>query len=78
MIGPRVEIFVPDLPEPASHYAHVVRAGGFVFVSGCSALDAEGTDLLDAELAATDATFVVATHAPERLAARATAWLALS
>jgi reactive intermediate/imine deaminase len=42
MIGPRVEIFVPDLPEPASHYAHVVRAGGFVFVSGCSALNAEG------------------------------------
>ena len=42
MIGPRVEIFVPDLPEPASHYVHVVRAGQFVFVSGCNALDAEG------------------------------------
>jgi enamine deaminase RidA (YjgF/YER057c/UK114 family) len=38
----RVEIFVPDLPEPASHYVHVVRAGQMVFVSGCSALDAEG------------------------------------
>ena len=42
MIGPRVEIFVPDLPGPASHYVHVVRAGPLVFVSGCSALDAEG------------------------------------
>jgi 2-iminobutanoate/2-iminopropanoate deaminase len=38
----RKEIFVPDLPEPASHYVHVVRAGQLVFVSGCSALDAEG------------------------------------
>jgi 2-iminobutanoate/2-iminopropanoate deaminase len=38
----RVEIFVPDLPEPASHYVHVVRAGQMIFVSGCSALDASG------------------------------------
>jgi 2-iminobutanoate/2-iminopropanoate deaminase len=38
----RVEIFVPDLPEPASHYVHVVRAGQLIFVSGCSALDAQG------------------------------------
>jgi reactive intermediate/imine deaminase len=38
----RIEIFVPDLPEPASHYVHVVRAGQLIFVSGCSALDAEG------------------------------------
>jgi enamine deaminase RidA (YjgF/YER057c/UK114 family) len=38
----RVEIVVPDLPEPASHYVHVVRAGQLIFVSGCSALDAEG------------------------------------
>jgi reactive intermediate/imine deaminase len=38
----RKEIFVPDLPEPASHYVHVVRVGQLVFVSGCSALDAEG------------------------------------
>jgi heme ABC exporter ATP-binding subunit CcmA len=42
-----------------------------------SALDADGSELLDAELAATGPTFVVATHAPERLAARATARLAL-
>jgi reactive intermediate/imine deaminase len=38
----RVEIFVPDLPEPASHYAHVVRAGQMIFVSGCSALAPSG------------------------------------
>ena len=38
----RIEIFVPDLPEPASHYVHVVRAGQMIFVSGCSALDAAG------------------------------------
>ena len=38
----RVEIFVPDLPEPASHYVHVVRAGQMIFVSGCSALDGAG------------------------------------
>ena len=42
-----------------------------------SALDAEGAELLDAELGASGATFVVSTHAPERLAARATARLAL-
>jgi 2-iminobutanoate/2-iminopropanoate deaminase len=38
----RIEIFVTDLPELASHYVHVVRAGQLIFVSGCSALDAEG------------------------------------
>jgi heme exporter protein A len=43
-----------------------------------SALDTEGSELLDVELAGSRATFVVATHAPERLAARATARLALS
>ena len=42
-----------------------------------NALDSAGMELLDAELAASSATFVVATHAPERLAARATAQLAL-
>ena len=43
-----------------------------------SALDVEGAELLDRELAANTATFVVATHAPERLAARATGTLALA
>jgi len=42
-----------------------------------SALDVEGSELLDRELAAHPATFVVATHAPERLAGRATGTLAL-
>jgi heme exporter protein A len=44
-----------------------------------SALDAEGVDVLDAELAdARERTVVVASHQPERLAARATARLALT
>ena len=43
-----------------------------------SALDAEGAELLDVELASSEATFVVATHAPERLAQRATVRLALT
>jgi heme ABC exporter ATP-binding subunit CcmA len=43
-----------------------------------SALDADGADLLDRELAASQATFVVTTHAPERLAPRATSRLALT
>ena len=42
-----------------------------------SALDAELAELLDGELAVSGVTFVVATHAPERLARRATAQLAL-
>ena len=41
-------------------------------------LDAEGASLLDRELAAYEATFVVATHDPERLAPRATGRIALA
>jgi heme exporter protein A len=43
-----------------------------------NALDADGSALLDRELAAYDGTFVVATHDPERLAPRATGTLALA
>ncbi len=45
-----------------------------------SGLDAEGAELLDRELAerSGNATFLVATHDPEPLAARATARLALA
>jgi heme exporter protein A len=43
-----------------------------------SALDSEGAELLDRELAASTATFVVATHAPERLELRASGRLALA
>jgi heme exporter protein A len=44
-----------------------------------SALDAEGSELLDAELAdRSDRTFLVATHDPDRLAALSTASLALA
>jgi 2-iminobutanoate/2-iminopropanoate deaminase len=42
MIGAREEIRVPGMPEPISHFTHVVRAGRLVFVSGCVASDAEG------------------------------------
>ena len=33
----REEIWVPGMPEPISHFVHVVRAGRMVFVSGCVA-----------------------------------------
>ena len=38
----REEIWVPGMPEPISHFVHVVRAGRLVFVSGCVASDDEG------------------------------------
>ena len=38
----RQEIRVPGMPEPISHFTHVVTAGGLVFVSGCVASDAQG------------------------------------
>jgi len=33
---------VPGMPEPVSHFTHVVRAGRLVFVSGCVATDGDG------------------------------------
>jgi 2-iminobutanoate/2-iminopropanoate deaminase len=41
-VGSREEIRVPGQPEPISHYADAVRAGGLVFVSGCVPVDADG------------------------------------
>lgn len=38
----RQEIRVPGMPEPISHFTHVVRAGNIVFVSGCVASDERG------------------------------------
>ena len=38
----REEIRVPGMPEPISHFTHVVRAGRMVFVSGCVATDENG------------------------------------
>jgi len=38
----RQEIRVPGMPEPISHFTHVVRAGRLVFVSGCVASDENG------------------------------------
>jgi heme ABC exporter ATP-binding subunit CcmA len=43
-----------------------------------SALDAAGVELLERELGERDGTFVIATHAPERLEPRATGRLALA
>ena len=38
----REEIRVPGMPEPISHFTHVVRADRLVFVSGCVASDEHG------------------------------------
>ena len=38
----REEISVPGQAEPISHYAHAVRANGFLFVSGIVPVDAAG------------------------------------
>ncbi|HEV8584295.1 MAG TPA: RidA family protein [Methylomirabilota bacterium] len=42
MTAHREEIRVPGMPEPISHFTHVVRAGRLVFVSGCVASDENG------------------------------------
>ena len=39
----RQEYRVEGLPEPFSHYSDAVRAGNLLFVSGCVALDADGS-----------------------------------
>jgi reactive intermediate/imine deaminase len=36
----RQEMLIPDLGEPISHYAHGVRFGDLLFVSGCAPVDA--------------------------------------
>jgi 2-iminobutanoate/2-iminopropanoate deaminase len=38
----REEFLIPGMAEPISHFAHVVRAGRMVFVSGCVASDGQG------------------------------------
>lgn len=38
----REEVRVEGQAEPISHYAHAVRAGGLLFVSGIVSVDAEG------------------------------------
>ncbi|HEV8441800.1 MAG TPA: RidA family protein [Methylomirabilota bacterium] len=42
MAAHREEIRVPGMPEPISHFTHVVRADRLVFVSGCVASDEHG------------------------------------
>jgi 2-iminobutanoate/2-iminopropanoate deaminase len=38
----RVEIRIPALSEPISHYTDAVRAGDLLFVSGCIPVDGDG------------------------------------
>jgi reactive intermediate/imine deaminase len=38
----RQEFLLPELGEPLSHYAHAVRFGDLLFVSGCAPTDASG------------------------------------
>jgi 2-iminobutanoate/2-iminopropanoate deaminase len=51
-LGRREEIRVPGMPEPISHFTHVVRAGRLVFVSGCVASDAAGRTVGGSDVAA--------------------------
>jgi 2-iminobutanoate/2-iminopropanoate deaminase len=39
----REEFHVPGQAEPLSHYAHAVRAGDLLFVSGVVPIDADGS-----------------------------------
>jgi reactive intermediate/imine deaminase len=38
----RREIWVDELAEPISHYAHAVQFGDFLFISGCGPTDPNG------------------------------------
>ena len=40
--GKKEEIRVAGMPEPISHYTHVVKVGRLVFISGCTARDEKG------------------------------------
>jgi 2-iminobutanoate/2-iminopropanoate deaminase len=35
----RQEMLLPELGEPISHYAHAVRFGNLLFISGCAPVD---------------------------------------
>ena len=38
----REEFHVEGMAAPLSHYAHAVRAGDLLFVSGCVSVDVDG------------------------------------
>jgi reactive intermediate/imine deaminase len=42
LVGRKEEIRVAGMPEPISHFTHVVKVGRLVFVSGCTARDDQG------------------------------------
>lgn len=52
LLGRREEIRVAGMPEPISHYTHVVKVGRLVFVSGCTASDASGRTVGGSEVVA--------------------------
>ncbi|MBI4240300.1 MAG: RidA family protein [Candidatus Rokubacteria bacterium] len=41
-MGRKEEIRVAGMPEPISHYTHVVKVGPLVFISGCVASNEQG------------------------------------
>lgn len=45
IVRERVEIRIPELAPPVSHYTDAVRAGDFIFISGMAALDKDGNVL---------------------------------
>jgi 2-iminobutanoate/2-iminopropanoate deaminase len=50
--GQRVEMRVPGLPEPLSHYTDAVRFGDILFVSGLTPLDENGRLLGEGDVVA--------------------------
>jgi len=44
---PIERFMVPGELEPVSHYCHVVKAGGFIYLSGMVGMTADGTIPLD-------------------------------
>jgi reactive intermediate/imine deaminase len=51
-VSARKEYRVAGLPEPISHYADAVQAGGLLFVSGCVPVDAQGRLVGDGDVVA--------------------------
>jgi 2-iminobutanoate/2-iminopropanoate deaminase len=50
IVAERVELRIPDLAPPVSHYTDAVRAGDFIFISGMAALDKDGIVLAQGDV----------------------------
>lgn len=46
----RMEIRIPDLAPPVSHYTDAVRAGDFLFISGMASLDKAGNVMANGDV----------------------------